>query len=65
MVKKERKYFPDAYLTKYDIYLDPKNPYLLTKDQYKLDYVRNTYNIKLYVISDYKLLSWDYIKSFI
>lgn len=33
---KSRKYFPDFYLTEYDIYLDPKNPMKIKNDEYKL-----------------------------
>lgn len=62
---KSRKYFPDFYLPDYDIYIDPKNPYLYSKDKYKLDYVRTTHNIKLCVVTDYNLLTWNHIKSFI
>lgn len=41
----------------------PKNPYLTKRDQFKIDFVRQKYNIKLHVISDDKLLSWKYIES--
>lgn len=45
---KKRRYHPDFYLPKYDVYLDPKNSYLMIQDKYKLDYVRNIYGIVLY-----------------
>jgi len=35
----KRKYFPDFYLPKYNVYLDPKNDYKLSKDLYKLNKV--------------------------
>lgn len=38
---KQRKYFPDFYLPEYNIYLDPKNPMKIKKDQYKLDYFKD------------------------
>lgn len=36
---KERKYFPDFYLPKYNIYLDPKNPAVEKAQKEKLDIV--------------------------
>jgi len=36
---KERNYFPDFYLPKFDLYLDPKNPYVMRKQKEKLDAV--------------------------
>lgn len=33
---KIRRYFPDFYLPKYDLYLDPKNPYCMAKDKDKI-----------------------------
>ncbi len=36
---KQRKYFPDFYLPRYDIYLDPKNPLVIKRQQEKLDAV--------------------------
>jgi len=37
--QKERLYFPDFYLPKTDVYLDPKNPYCMEKDKEKLEVV--------------------------
>ncbi len=37
---KTRRYFPDFYLTDYNIYLDPKNPYCIKKDEEKLKEVQ-------------------------
>jgi hypothetical protein len=31
-----RNYFPDFYLTEYDVYLDPKNPYAIKAQQEKI-----------------------------
>lgn len=36
---KIRRYFPDFYLPQIDVYLDPKNPYCMTKDKEKLEAV--------------------------
>ena len=44
---KKRRYYPDFYLPKYNIYLDPKNPYLLEKDMFKLEQVVKENKIKL------------------
>ncbi len=42
-----RNYFPDFYLLKYDIYLDPKNPYAFEVQKEKIDYLlENFSNIK-------------------
>lgn len=41
-------YFPDFYLTEYDLYLDPKNTHAVKVQQKKLDIVLNMgYNIKI------------------
>lgn len=34
------RYYPDFYLPKYNVYIDPKNKFLQKKDKEKLDYVR-------------------------
>lgn len=54
------KYYPDFYLVDYDVYLDPKNPYLQIKDATKIleSQIRN--NIKVIVLSENEL-SWDII----
>lgn len=40
-----RQYYPDFYLTDFDVYLDPKNPYCLVIDKVKLEYIEKHYNI--------------------
>lgn len=42
---KKHRYFPDFYLPKYDIYLDPKNPILIEKQKEKLDIVSKQINL--------------------
>ena len=42
---KKRKYFPDFYLPEHDLYLDPKNPIVITKQKEKLDYVSSKINL--------------------
>ena len=43
----ERKYFPDFYLPKLNIYLDPKNDFYLQRDLPKLKYVIRAHQINL------------------
>jgi hypothetical protein len=33
----EHRYYPDFYLKKYDVYLDPKNPYCMDRDKEKIN----------------------------
>lgn len=42
-----RRYYPDFYLPKYDIYLDPKNSFKAKQDEYKLKKVISENNINL------------------
>lgn len=42
---KDHLYYPDFYLTDYDLYLDPKNPYCMEKDKEKINYVSNKINL--------------------
>lgn len=42
---KTRRYFPDFYLPDYDLYLDPKNPYIILKDKEKLEVVSTKINL--------------------
>lgn len=42
-------YYPDFFLEKYNIYVDPKNKFLQKKDKEKLDYVRREYRVMLLV----------------
>ena len=51
---KRRRYYPDFYLPDYDVYLDPKNKYLIIKDRFKINQVINEHKINLVVgIKDY------------
>ena len=38
----EHNYFPDFYLEKYDLYLDPKNPAAYQNQQKKIDILKKT-----------------------
>lgn len=43
----KRRYYPDFYLPKLNIYIDPKNKYKLEKDKYKLNQVVKENKINL------------------
>jgi len=43
----KRRYYPDFYLPKYNLYLDPKNKYKITLDEYKMNQVIKENNINL------------------
>lgn len=38
-------YFPDFYLPDFDIYVDPKNPYVREKQKYKLEEIHKIINL--------------------
>ena len=59
---KVRKYYPDFYLIDYDLFLDPKNDYLIIKDTDKIKKVIDENNVKVLIISKENLTE-DYIKS--
>lgn len=67
---KVRTYRPDIYLIDYDIYLDPKNDFLINNinpslgysDKVKIQRVCDQNNIKV-IILDKDHLSWDKIKT--
>lgn len=58
---KSKKYFPDFYLKDYDVYLDPKNPYLQIKDAEKFKAVSEQNNVRLIMLSKDQL-TWEKIK---
>lgn len=55
-----KKYYADFYLIDYDIYLDPKNDYLIQKDQDKINKVIAEHNVKIFVL-DKNQLTWESI----
>lgn len=59
---KFHKYYPDFYLVDYNTYLDPKNPYCIKQDIYKINYVINNYIINLLILNK-KELTWETIKT--
>lgn len=65
-------YTPDFYLPEYNIYLDPKNDYLINNinpilgysDIEKIEVVSAQNNIKIIILNK-EQLTWDYIKSIV
>jgi hypothetical protein len=60
-IGKRRHYTPDFYLPDYDIYLDPKNDYLIKKDLNKIILCSSQNNVKIYMLSKLEL-TWEHIK---
>lgn len=52
---REKNYYPDFYLTEYDIYLDPKNDFLITKDEEKIKQVEKQNNVRILILSENQL----------
>jgi hypothetical protein len=51
----KRRYYPDFYLPKYDLYLDPKNDYLIKTDINKIYDVSRQNSINIAIIGINKL----------
>lgn len=58
---KQRFYTADFYLPEYDVYLDPKNDYLITKDLPKILAVQEQNNIRVLIL-DSTQLSWEEVQ---
>jgi hypothetical protein len=59
-----RKYYPDFYLSSYNVYLDPKNPYLMEKDARKIALVQIQNNVVVVLLSE-KMLTWSKVLAYI
>ena len=59
---KIKRYFPDFYLNEFDVYLDPKNDYLISKDSLKIEAVQISNNISVLILSKDEL-TWEAIKA--
>lgn len=57
---KQRHYTPDFYLPEHDIYLDPKNDYLIKIDSVKVRLCSIQNSVTIHVLNKSQL-SWDYI----
>lgn len=60
----EHRYYPDFYLLDYNIYLDPKNDYLINKDQDKIRRVCEQTQVKV-VVLDKNNLTWEKIYAWV
>lgn len=66
-----KRYTPDFYLSDYNLYLDPKciernTPSFVAKQTLQLEKIKQfeiEYNVQCLVITDQKLLTWEYVKS--
>ena len=59
-----RKYFPDFYLLDYNVYLDPKNDYLIKRDIEKIRRVCLYNNVKVFILNEDQLC-WKKIRTII
>lgn len=59
-----RKYYPDFYLPDFDIYLDPKNPFLQKKDKTKIEEATKRHSIRILVLNENQL-DWKSIHALI
>ncbi len=55
-----RRYIPDFYLPVYDVYLDPKNDFLIVKDERKIKLASQFNSVKILVLSKSEL-TWPAI----
>lgn len=62
--EQKRRYIPDFYLPKYNVYLDPKNDFLIKKDKRKIKLTMENNNVKIIVLNKNQL-TWDSILSII
>ena len=58
---KSRRYYPDFYIPKYDIYLDPKNSHLIKTDIDKIIRSAEQNNIKIIVLGE-RYLNYEMYK---
>lgn len=59
---KSKRYYPDFYLIDYDVYLDPKNDFLIPRDRKKINIVENTHNVRVLIL-DKDNLQWENISN--
>lgn len=57
----KRKYYPDFYLPSFNVYLDPKNDYLIKTDSEKIRRCCKQNNIKVFILKESQL-DWKTIK---
>lgn len=59
--KEGKRYYPDFYLIDYDVYLDPKNDYLIPLHKEKINKAMEVNSIQVLVLTE-KQLTWNEIK---
>tara|TARA_Y100000034_G_scaffold58328_2_gene71118 strand:+ start:4520 stop:5155 length:636 start_codon:yes stop_codon:yes gene_type:complete len=59
-----RRYIPDFYLPKYNIYLDPKNDFLIKKDRRKISLAEKYNKVRILILSKDQL-DWSIIKNLV
>lgn len=57
---KDKKYYPDFFLKDYNVYLDPKNDFLIIQDNDKINAVIEQNRIRVLVLNKHQL-TWTYI----
>lgn len=60
----KRRYYPDFYLSEYDLYLDPKNEYLIKTDIDKIIKTAKENKIRIVVIGEDRI-NESYIKNMV
>ena len=58
---KKRRYIPDFYLPKQNIFLDPKNDYLIKKDKRKIESAMKINNIRVAILSK-ELINTEFLE---
>ena len=60
MNNKQQRYYPDFYLNEFDVYLDPKNDYLIVQDHDKIQNVITQNNVVVLILTKHQL-NWTAI----
>lgn len=58
----QRRYYPDFFLADYNVYLDPKNDYLIVKDKEKIESVINQNKVNVIILTKHQLTWKNIIK---
>ena len=58
--EQNRHYLPDFYLPEYDVYLDPKNDFLIGRDEMKIRLASEQNDVRVIVLDKHHL-TWDKI----
>ena len=63
-LKDERYYYPDFYLSEYDVYLDPKNDFLIQHDTDKIKRAKIFNSVRIIILNKNQL-KWEVIKELV